>query len=77
MEICRLLERNDGKLFIIKHERYGAARDDAKSNELSNEGSCFDTYGQGFSSFYKRDRPIFKIKIKPRDVCKTHNLTPL
>lgn len=75
MEISRILERNDGKLFIVRQERnYGLGgregQDGVNLDEYTQEGSCYDTYAYG--NLFKRDRPIFKIKFKPRQSCKEH-----
>lgn len=47
MEISKLLERNDGKLFVIKQERYGVSKDEGKYDDYTNDGSCLDAYYQG------------------------------
>lgn len=72
MEISRLMEKNDGKLFIIKHEKGGIGynRDDLKADYYSGDelfgGYRIDAQGN------IRERPIFKIKFKPRGTCKLH-----
>ena len=72
MEISRLMEKNDGKLFIIKHEKGGLAfsREDPKADYYSGDelfgGYRIDAHGN------IRERPIFKIKFKPRSTCLLH-----
>lgn len=77
MEISRLMEKNDGKLFIIKHEKGGGmglgglySRDDLKADYYSGDelfgGYRIDAQGN------IRERPIFRIKFKPRTCCKLH-----
>ena len=77
MEISRLMEKNDGKLFIIKHEKGGGmglgglySRDDIKGDYYSGDelfgGYRIDAQGN------IRERPIFRIKFKPRTCCKLH-----
>lgn len=70
MEISRLMEKNDGKLFIIKHEKGGYSRDDLKADYYSGDelfgGYRIDAQGN------IRERPIFKIKFKPRSTCLLH-----
>lgn len=62
MEFNRLMEKNDGKLFIVKYERI--MRDESKgAGYYSNEE------GYGYGGLRK---PLFKIKVKPRNCCHLH-----
>jgi hypothetical protein len=70
MEISKILERNNGKIFVIKQEKnYGSGGRDGLDggglDDFSQENSCYDTFA-AYGNFFKRDRPVFKIKYKPR-----------
>ena len=71
MEILRILERNNNKIFIVRQERfYGGCL--GATNEYSHESSCFDALPYPYGSLLRRDKPLFKISIKPRTACKMH-----
>ena len=71
-EISRLLERNDGKLFIVKHEKNGPHKEEGKSEDYSDEESSMGVYGHLAYNSYRKEKPIFKIKYKPRKSCMLH-----
>lgn len=68
-EITRMLERNDGKLFIIKQEKYTYSKDEGKSDIYSEEGSELEDMNNIAFHYYKPEKPIFKISYKPRKHC--------
>ena len=37
-----------------------------------SESSYFDAFGYSYGSFFRKDKPIFKISIKPRAHCHDH-----
>ena len=68
-EINKLLEKNKGKLFVVKNEKntdrrykYGSSK-----NEGTYESSSYERF---YSSLSK---PLFNIQIIPREKCHTHN----
>ena len=81
-EIYRLLEKNNGKLFVVKHERSLGSDDVDYSKDYSHEGTFY--MGSKTHHGMRADEPIFKIIIKPRNICKDHktclvdlyNMTP-
>jgi hypothetical protein len=62
MEITRLLEKNDGKLFIIRQEKNSFCKED---------GNC-DDYSQEWSSMDIKTRQIFRVRYRPRTSCALH-----
>ena len=74
MEIARLMERNNGQIFIVKHERHNFSKDGGnKYDDYSHGGGSCTEYGYDKKSYQNwKERPIFKIKMKPRNCCKLH-----
>ena len=64
MEISRLMERNNGQLFKVEYERNGYSKDDQKSGGYFSDDE--------FANHNNGERPIFKIKFKPRSGCHVH-----
>jgi hypothetical protein len=62
-EISRLMERNNGQLFKVEYERNGYSKDDMKSAGYYSDDEFAANSGE---------RPIFKIKYKPRARCHLH-----
>lgn len=69
-EINRLIEKNNGKLFVIKHEKSQGSDDGDYSKDYTLEGSYIG--GSKGHHGNRADEPIFKISIKPRSYCKAH-----
>lgn len=69
-EINKLIEKHNGRLFIVKHERSVGSDDVDYSKDYSMEGS----YYMGSKSHHRQrcDEPIFRISIKPRKSCNDH-----
>ena len=68
MEISRLMEKNNGQIFIVKQEKNGNTREYMKGEDSQGEWSCFEIANDRgtYHSLRGRDRPLFKIKMKPR-----------
>jgi hypothetical protein len=83
MEINRIMERNNGQLFIVKHERNWGGRGNGdgtgRSADQYSQGDDLSQYDNGYEKFFRaaaaaaayniRSRPIFRIKFKPRLKC--------
>lgn len=69
------MERNNGQLFRVEqYERNGYSKDDNKSGGYFSDEDYVGR-GSGYGACYggdKTDRPIFKIKFKPRNNCHVH-----
>ena len=76
-EITRMLERNDGKLFIIKQEKYTYSKEEGKSDIYSQDESVLEDMNHIPYHCYKSEKPIFKISYRPRRHCQPHTKCPL
>ncbi|CDW74975.1 transcription factor yy2 [Stylonychia lemnae] len=75
MEFNRIMEKNNGQIFIVKHEKNNLNRDGAKSDQFSQEEwSCNEqALEKAYHRSYNiRQRPVFRIKFRPRKVCQLH-----
>jgi hypothetical protein len=61
-----MLEKNNGQIFKVEHERNGYFKDDMKS------GGYFSDDDLNEKLLPNGERPIFKIKFKPRTRCQVH-----
>ena len=66
-EISRLMLKNGGQLFIVEQfERNGYSKDDMKSGGYFSDDDIFN------ERLPNGDKPIFKIRFKPRQSCHVH-----
>jgi hypothetical protein len=65
-EISRLMLKNGGLFIVEKFERNGYSNDDMKSGGYFSDDDIFsDRLPNG-------EKPIFKIRFKPRQSCHVH-----
>lgn len=67
-QISKLIERNNGQLFKVEYDRTGFLKDDQKSGGYYSD----DDLLLGNEKMPNGERPIFKIKFKPRSRCHLH-----
>jgi hypothetical protein len=65
-EISHLLKRNNGQLFKVEYERNGYSKDDQKS-------AGYYTDEEFVNRAENVERPVFRIKFKPRIGCQVHH----